>query len=309
MRKRMAGIALLSAVVIAGHLAPVFDSSAIENGVRNSLHILIFAIFAAAVLGAMRRMATARAVLVTFLLVAVVAGFSEVLQYVSGTRPDLRDIARDLAGATLGLISRHLWEKSRHERTSGTVRFILRASASLAVALMLAPLMYWLTVIGLSRASFPAILGFDHWWETYLFTPINAEITVSAGAGLEAGNSDSAARMHLTYWGRSGIGISPARSDWRDYKYLTFAARMAAGPDTAVTVRINDSARENNFSDRFIARIQVTADANVFRIPLDGLVVDGDMKPIDLSDIREIVIFARDRRRNAVMLLDQIRLQ
>ena len=61
----------------------------------------------------------------------------------------------------------------------------------------------------------------------------------------------------LLKWRRSGLVISPMITNWSDHEYLTITVGMAKGPDTNVTVRINDSDRRNNWSDQFLASIVV----------------------------------------------------
>jgi len=84
---------------------------------------------------------------------------------------------------------------------------------------------------------------------------------------------------------------------------------MVKGPETSVTVRINDESRKHHYADRFIARISVTEKPERIRIPIAKLIVEEGLPTIDVSDIQEIVIFARDNRDGSVMMLDDIRLE
>jgi hypothetical protein len=176
-------------------------------------------------------------------------------------------------------------------------------------ALIVTPLLYWPTVIGLNRSTFPRILSFDNWWESHLYDPINAEITVPVTIANWPARLGAAAEIHLSGWGRSGLGILPMVSNWSDYGYLAFFATMVKGPDTTVTIRINDGDRMHNFSDKFMATVTITNESVLFRIPLRELITEPGFRTMDLSDIQEIVIFARDNRAGTVMLLDEIRLE
>ncbi len=98
-------------------------------------------------------------------------------------------------------------------------------------------------------------------------------------------------------------------TDWSGYEYLEFGARMSSGPATKVTVRISDSARRNTWTDYFLASVIVAPDTTTIRIPLAELAKEPGQPPIDLSDIQEIMIFARHPRSDAVMIMDDIRLQ
>ena len=303
------GILLLSAAVVAGHLVPGLDNSEVENGIRNALHILIFAIFAAIIFESLKHLSIPTAIIATIVVIAIVGGISEFLQYSADKQPDLNDFARDLSGAALALCGRSLWRWSHADYVSDPARDTMRAGSVLLGVMIVAPLLYWLTVIALNRSTFPTILSFDNWWETHLYHPINAEIAVPVVIADWPAGAGAAAVVHLSGWGRSGLGILPMVSNWTDYEYLTFIVTMVKGPNTTLTVRINDGDRIHNFSDRFIARITVTNEPTLIRIPLHEMIAEPGLRTMDLSDIQEIVIFARDKRHNTVMLLDEVRLE
>ena len=120
---------------------------------------------------------------------------------------------------------------------------------------------------------------------------------------------DGVARIQLLKWRRSGLVIAPLINDWRDYEYLSISTRMLKGPDTNVTIRVNDRDRKNDWSDLFMQSSVVTQDTTVVRLSLQALRMASDQPSMNLGDIREIVIFARDRRDDSVILLQDIRLE
>ena len=255
---------LLSFAVVAGHLLPGLGNSEIENGIRNALHILAFAVFAAIVFESLAGLGTGAAIVAIFLVIATVGGLSELLQYSTGHRPDVIDVARDLLGAALAVCGRLLWRWSQSDPLSSLARGTLRAGSLLLSVLIAVPLLYWLSIIALNKSTFPTILSFDHWWETHLYHPLSADVVVSVtGQSVQAG---VAAEIRFSKRGRSGLGVYPMVSNWTDYNYLTFIARIVHGPDTAVTVRINDGLRLHHFSDHFMAKITVTSESRLFRI-------------------------------------------
>ena len=74
--KTTIAIALVAATVIGAHLLPGFDSSRVDAGVRNGVHVVVFAVLAIFVFAALTRTAlrTPNAVLLTMLLAAIVGG-------------------------------------------------------------------------------------------------------------------------------------------------------------------------------------------------------------------------------------------
>lgn len=302
--RTLAAILLVSAIVIGGHLLPGFDNSPVEDEVRNGLHVLVFAAFAVIVFEIIRSagMAVVITAAVTIVIVATIGGLAEFLQYLKGRQPDIFDVVRDISGAVLALSGRMIWLWSGGDRRSWIMKQVARLGSVLISLSVFAPLMFWLSIIGMGRMSSPVILDFDQWWNKYIYRPINAEIIAPAGVA-------GTAEIQLFNWRRSGLVISPMMTDWSDYEYLTITAGMLKGPDTNVTVRINDSANRNNWSDHFLASIIVVSKISKVRIPLREIIVTPGHRSMDLSDIQEIVIFARDGRKDTVMLIDDIRLE
>ena len=102
-------ILILAGFVAAGHLLPGLDNSQVENGIRDALHIVVFAVFSVLVFELLGRFAGPTPIVVTFLIVTIVGCLSEFLQYQVGKRPDFYDIARDLAGAALAVLAWVIW--------------------------------------------------------------------------------------------------------------------------------------------------------------------------------------------------------
>ena len=142
-----------------------------------------------------------------------------------------------------------------------------------------------------------------------MYLPINSAVQAPASVAGWPDGAGSVAEVHLSRSSRSGIHILPMVSNWTEYEYLTFIAKMSKGPDTVVTVRVNDRERMQHYSDRFIVRIIVTSKADRVRIPLQEFVAEPGLRSMNLSDIREIVIFARDERDGTVLVLDEFRLE
>jgi hypothetical protein len=84
---------------------------------------------------------------------------------------------------------------------------------------------------------------------------------------------------------------------------------MLRGPDTNVTIRINDGDRKNDRADLFMQWIVVTTESIVIRIWLRELRAGEKETLMNLADIRKIIIFARDRRDDSALFLQNIRLE
>jgi len=306
------GILLLSAAVVAGHLVPGLDNSEFEIGIRNALHVLIFATFALIIFEWLKHLSIRTTIIATLAIIAMVGGLAEFTQFSHGKQVDLSDLGRDLTGAVLCLGSRLLWRWSFACSNSRFRNDLYRVGSALLALLIISPLLYWLTVIGMSRSTFPVILSFDHWWDTHLYSPVDSKITISATGAESPLGAGAVAVIRLSGRRRSGLTIRPVISDWSDYEYLTIEAAMVKGPDTSVTVRVFDEQGIRTFDERHVARLTIFSEPVVFRLRLHDFDVKKNKakrRPLDLSEMRRIVIFARDRRDGTVMLLDEIRLE
>lgn len=302
--RALAGIVVVSIAVIGGHLLPGLDNSRVEDGVRNGLHVLVFAALAVFLFEKLKsaEVSTIIAAAITIAAVAAIGGLSELLQHLRGREPDTGDVMRDVSGAIMALVGRTLWCRSRDEQKSRISILGLRAASGLVSLSIVVPLVFWLLIIGLGRTASPVILDFSEWWSEYLYRPLNAQIVTS-------GNREGAAEILLLKRRRSGVIISPMMTDWSGYEFLTITAGMLKGPDTNVTVRINDSAHRNSWANQFLAPIVVVSGLSRIRIPLGDLLDEPGQPSMNLTDIQEVGIFARDRGRDTILLIDDIRLE
>ena len=292
----------LGLVVTGAHLLPGLDSSRVESGMRNGLHLLVFAVFAVVVFETLRHKRLAAAVLTALIMTALIGGLSELLQYMSGRRPDALDIARDLVGAALALAARALWLHAASNDGNGTSITLQRTASILISMLIVVPLLFWSVIIAAGKLAAPAILDFEQWWNQYTYRAVNAEIVMPAA-------SSGALQLELFEKGRAGLIVSPMVTDWTDFQMLTITATMLRGPATNVTVRINDSQRRNDWSDQFMVSAVVEPGGSLVRIPLAGLIEEPGQATMDLTDVQEIVFFARDRRKSTALLIEDIRLE
>gem|GEM_PF-2966630 len=302
--RRAGAVLVICAVIVGGHLLPGLNNSLVEDGVRNGLHMLVFAALAVFLTGYLvssgfgRTMASVTAVLA----VAIIGALSESLQYVMGRQPDVLDVVRDVSGAVLALAGLALWRWSGSAARTRMAGMAARAASSACGLLIVAPLLFWSSIIGMGRLSAPVILDFDQWWNRYIYRPVNASISPTDGA-------DRSAEIFLLKWSHSGIVISPMMTNWSGYEFIEFSAYLSKGSAANVTVRINDSKRRNSWSDQFIVSVVIAPGTSTIRIPLGDLLNEPGQPSMDLSDIQELVILAREPESDTVMMMDDIRLE
>ena len=293
---------LLIVAVIGGHLLPGLDNSRVENGLRNGMHIIVFATLASIIYFTLRPRGKILAVVLSILAAGSIGLAAEFTQSVFGRQLDYWDVGRDLAGAILATLAWTLWEVAAHDRSSVAMSFIARVSAAGLTLGIVAPFSFWIAVTVSGVLAQPVITDFSAWWHPYIFHPVNAEIYAPIDAS-------GGARIDLQKRGRSGLALSPLVTDWAPYDQLVVEAQMLIGERANVTVRLNDGHRRGDWSDQFDVSIEITDAASPIRIPLLDFEQEPGLAPLDRSDIREIVFFVRDRRQGTVMRLQGLRLE
>ena len=301
--KTLALLLLSIAAVIGGHLLPGLDASRVEDGMRNGLHVVVFAGLAAVIFFLVARLRGYLVALVISILVSAVIGYAaELTQSIFDRELDYRDVGRDVAGATLAAFGLAIWGVAGRWRNSVLAVGAGRAVSTCLLALVFLPFAFWMTVSILGRVASPVIIDFSQWWHPYIYRPVNADITVPA-------SSSDGASIALRRYRRSGLVISPLVTDWRAFEFLVIDAQMIAGEDATVTVRVNDRSHTGSWSDLYYASIVVGRSASNIRISLDAFVEEAAKESIDHSDIREIVFFVRNARDDWKMQLRSIRLE
>ncbi len=284
------------------------DSTEIATGIRNSLHVIAFGVFALLVFGQLARLSTGTAVIVTLIIIVAVGALAEFLQFTQGNTPDINDIYRDLAGAVLVLAACISFRKLRSGNLSNMARKVIRIVAISLTAMIFVPTGFWLMVAMLNRLAAPMIVSFDKWWEHHTYFTVNTRMEQHAGISPTTISGGKAGQFKLSPDRLTGMNVLPLFSDWSEYRFLTFVAAMADGPETLFTVRIYDGERLLPKSETFSREFLVTQDPTVFRISLDELVTGSGKTRLDLTDIQRLALLAPRTQTTSVMVLDEIRL-
>jgi len=300
---------LLALVAAASHLLPGLDSSLVEGGIRNSLH-LIGSAAVAAVTYELVPIGRSGKLAVAFLVALGTGVMGEFLQHASGRSADIVDLYRDAAGAGGFLLARWLWSLAAGAGRGAVARRAMRFFAVMAGSLVFAPFAFWTTALVSVRMQAPTILDFDSRWAPYYCRGINAEVALVADGPQDAKPSpDRFAVVTLSKRFRSGIAVDTAIYNWSSFNNLVFEAQVINGEPTSLTVHINDSAHIGHFADTDAGRVIVTGRAQEFRIPLRKLISESRRNPAAINDIRQIVLLARDRQVGALLRVDRISLE
>ncbi|RLA27591.1 MAG: hypothetical protein DRR11_08130 [Gammaproteobacteria bacterium] len=307
-------VTLVTAAVIAGHLLPGLDQTGISAEIRNALHIVGFALIAAAIFESLPMHST-KAALTTLALVAVLGTLAEFVQKLGGKEIDLLDLSRDIAGATLYLCVRIVWNLSNTSGRATVVRYSMRVLSAVLGVLIFAPLGYWLAANARVAAQFPIILDFDGRWDSYLYESIESEVSVVQVDSADGKNASSTAEIQLLRRSWSGLKIEPVVSDWSSYQFLTMRAAIDGGYDSKVVVHISDGEHQGYRIQHLVGGRSVGPEATTIRFPLRGVVDIPGRPDLDPSNIRDVYIIGKTRRKGkdksgtTRLFLDDIRLE
>ena len=292
------------AATIAIHLLPGLDSSRLENGIRNSLHFILFAIVAAVAYAIISTGPTGK-FLIALAIATTIGILSELAQSLSGGAADITDVYRDLSGAATMLIALLFFSASRSAERGSRKRFSLQIVASAIAVVVILPLVFWTSALLFERSRHPVVLDFDSRHSQYRYFPINAEVTL---VSVPAARDTMLAELLLSKRGRSGLAIQTANYDWSNESMLVFSAEVVAGSTANVTIHINDETNLGNFSDTDSGSVTLSDGRQEYRVPVLATIREAG-RGDDLTNIRQLVILARDKQAGARLRLDNIRLE
>ncbi len=305
---------LVAAAVVAGHLLPGLDQTGISAEIRNALHIVGFALIAAAIFETLP-MRTTKAALTTLALVAVLGTLAELAQKLGGKEIDLLDLSRDIAGATLYLCARIVWKSGNTTGRTTVVRYSTRVLSAVLGVLIFVPLGFWLVVNARIAAQFPTILDFDGRWDNYLYEAIESEVSIAQADSADGKISSSTAEIQLLRRSWSGLKIEPVVSDWSSYQFLTMRAAIDGGYDSRVIVHISDGEHPGYRIQHLVGGRSVGPEPTTIRFPLRGVVDIPGRPDLDPTNIRDVYIIGKTRRKGkdksgiTRLFVDDIRLE
>jgi hypothetical protein len=292
-------LSLIVAATVAVHLLPGLDSSRLENGIRNSLHFILFATVAALAYQVVPSGATGK-FLIALIVVIATGILSELAQSLAGGAVDMADLFRDVSGAATMLLAMVVFSASRRARRKSAVRLALQVLASAFAVLIFFPLIFWTSALLFERSRHPVVLDFDSPYSRYRYAPINAEVTL---VGDSSEGNNTLAEILLSKRGRSGLAIETAKYDWSGKSTL-----VVEGATANLTVHINDDTNLGKFIDTESGTVTLLDGWQEYRIPVLSAISEAG-RGDDITNIRQLVILARDKQAGARLRLDDIRLE
>lgn len=302
------GPPVLVLAVVAAHLAPGLDGSFVASGLRDGLHVLGFAVVAVLIfellpMGPLGRAAAA------FLLAMLLGVASEGLQQYAGRLFNPADLYRDAAGAGIGLLARVAWAVTQQAGNTRNLRVFGRATAALAVVLLLAPLLYWWGVLMDYRHRMPVLADFDDPKDAGLVTPIQSAVEYLPTYVSEDGLLSGVAKVTLLKRAWSGILMDTVISDWSGYETLVVRVAMDGAPDTRINVELADGAHPGVRTQHLIGSKAVGPVMQEARFDLREIVSVAGRPALDRASITHVYLIGKHKGDAAALYLDEVWLE
>lgn len=243
--------------------------------------------------------------LIALAIATTVGILSELAQRWSGSTADFTDVLRDLSGATTMLIAVLFLSASQNAEQGSRKRLTLRIVAFAFAVVVALPFVFWTGALLFERSQHPVVLDFDSRYSKYRYFPINAEVTLVSGPAQQGA---TLAELHLSKRGRSGLAIQTANYDWSNASMLVFSAEVIEGSTAKLSVHINDESNLGSFTDTESGSVTMSDGRQDYRVPILPTIREAG-RGDELTNIRQLVILARDKQAGARLQLDSIRLE
>jgi hypothetical protein len=253
--------------------------------------------------------------IVAMLGVLGLALLTEMLQSFSATRhPEVSDVVHDLIGAMCGLGLFFTYDPQVTGKWAQWRQFprhmIIRLCVVLVIGITLLPVVGWTYAYWDRADRFPSILQFASVWEMKFVKSSDSELqVVLPPVGWEKPVHDKVGRVVFHPKRYPGIRLDEPYPDWRGYTYFQLEIFSELPTPQSITIRIDDSHHNNEYSDRFNRAITISPGLNHIQIPLDDIRLAPVGREMDLSAMKAVLLFAVNPPEEFILYLDNIRLE
>ena len=250
-----------------------------------------------------------------FVIAAVLGAASETMQFFGPRDADLWDLARDVVGAgafllfaatfEAGVVS---WPRRPHVPFAALARIV----AVFLLLLAFVPVAATATAYGFRNAAFPHLMDFESYWESRFLETRGADITLAFLP--EPWNEDPTRLVGMVTFrpgGYSSMILREPVPDWGAYRALRFEVFSTLDREVDLTVRIDDeiAIRHPEFGERYQGEFTIGPGRNDIEIPLDEVREGPRERPLDLTRIRQLLVFDKFEGEPYSLYFDSFRLE
>lgn len=279
---------------------------------QDTLHTALFGIFSFFALRYLRTtVGSSRAPGSTYLLVAglcaAIGIATESAQWLTGRGFGGVDIVRDAAGVILGMGLYALLDQTKTGARlvyGAGLRRTLIASLFFVTLAAIYPLasLSW-NYVGRNN-DFPVIMDPNAQWAATFVGTNKASITLSPET---CGTSQ--AELSLEPGTYPGLALLEPYPDWHNYRYLTFTLESRQPETFSMTLRINDTAHNDEYDDRYNQALTIAPGSNTYRIPLEEVINGPRNRQLDIGDICGLQLFSHNLTRPQQVCVSAMKLE
>lgn len=286
--------------------------------IHNTGHTPLFAIMALCILGLLSRIRSIRPkqglyrYLLAFTITLALGAAFEIYQIWGPGDPDILDFTRDVAGAFPALVFvmsfdrgfRWLWNPSGKKW-----RHYMRWGALVIWVAAFIPVGLWGAAYLERETIYPTILSFE--------SPLDLKFALTRNARLETvkptprwhRTSDKVGKLTFSRGDYPRLAIREPYPDWSGYRFLKIDLFSPEPDSVKLAIRIDDSHHNGAFPDRFNRAIFIGPGENEIAISLDDVRQAPAKREMDMTSIRNLILFTSGNTREFSLYIDSLRLE
>ncbi len=313
------GLFILGALSLLFFSVPIY--SFFWKAVANSGHGPLFFVVGLLVLNLSRALmgklqwAPLQHYLVAFIGIIGLSVVTEVFQLLIPMRePQVSDVLHDVVGGICGLV----WSITRDHALSAKWekwkiyprRTALSCGIALVMTLMFIPVFEWAYAYWDRSNRFPSILQFSSDWEMRFVNTLDSEVLrVPPPLGWGKSSVDLVGQVvfHTKKYPR--IRIRELYPDWNGYSQLYLEIFSELSAPQRIVIWINDRYDKSRPGDGYKNTLTIVPGLNQIQIPLHEIRMGPVGREMNLSGIKEVMLFARSPAEEFTLYIDNIHLQ
>jgi uncharacterized membrane protein len=309
------GILFLTIIIL--HLFPVnfFQSFILNSAFENMLHPYGFACVAVVLLNILypsflQSPLKHKSILLlsTVLLCTVVGLASEIFQHFFNRDTSFDDLLNDILGSVSGTllfiaINRQSFIKRK------AVRCILLFTGILILGYTSIPFTKGLFIITFRNHQYPILFNFENRWEKTFIEAQSSDVSFVNNESLWSDNlSMHSLKVELHDGEFPGVSFSDVYPDWSRADTFSFALYSLSDSPFTLSIRINDSNHNNEYTDRFNANINVNPGKNHYSFAITNIAKSLKTRTMNLKQVETVILFGLKSNSGKSILIDSIRL-
>lgn len=310
-RPVIASLAAIAAISVLVSFAPAPGADLFREEAHNAGHVVVFAIVGFLLRPLLSaRFSTAVAIATTLLVATILGALTEAAQSLLGGDPSFGDVLRDLWGTIVG-VTASLGSRSAAARPSRA----LQALAAFGLLLGLLPLGRTMLAYHERDARLPVVLDANV-AASLAFARVGSDVrepsvlhVAPVPARWASKDSELALRIRLDRGDWPGLSIGEPAPDWHGHRALALDLVNPQPRAMSINLRVDDEQSGNDESRRHDEDLKIAARSRqIVEVPLDRISITPSGRKLDLSSIRQVIIFHGGARPGEEFFLVSVRL-